>query len=420
MSDSDPTEAPSDRTGPAPAPDAVPRQGHGHGPDRPAGRRIRWLLAAGVVPLLLATLLGLVALWPSGTTPGDISLDGLGGTPGAAFPVGTVTGLDTSGCADGGACTAQVSLDDPPQDGPATGTVQLDPQIADVVDVGDRLRLVSVDAGGEQILSFVDFERTVPIAVLALLYAVVVVAVARWRGLRALLGLGFGYLVLVRFMLPALLEGGPPAAIALVGSGAIMLVVLYAAHGLSARTTTALLGTAAGLLVTTALAVWATPAAHLTGTGGEDALTLQQAPALDLASVVLVGMVVAGLGVLNDVTITQASAVWELHDADPTASRRTLFGRAMRIGRDHIASTVYTIAFAYAGAMLPTLLLVLLYRRPFGQSLTSGDLAEEVVRVLVGSIGLVLAIPLTTAVAVAVRRAGPDAVQEPRSTQQAR
>ena len=108
---------------------------------------------------------------------------------------------------------------------------------------------------------------------------------------------------------------------------------------------------------------------------------------------------------LNDVTITQASAVWELYELSPTMSARRLFTGAMRIGRDHIASTVYTIAFAYAGAALPLLLLISLYQRPFLTSITGGELAEEVVRTLVGSISLVLAIPITTAVGVSVVKA---------------
>ena len=113
-------------------------------------------------------------------------------------------------------------------------------------------------------------------------------------------------------------------------------------------------------------------------------------------------MILAGLGVLNDVTVTQASAVWELHAAKPHASRRELFGRGMRIGRDHIASTVYTIAFVYVGAALPTIILASLYDSSLEQTLTSSDIGEEIVRTLVGSIGLVLVVPLTTLIGVLI------------------
>jgi len=120
---------------------------------------------------------------------------------------------------------------------------------------------------------------------------------------------------------------------------------------------------------------------------------------------VLCGIIVAGLGVLNDVTITQASAVWELHQISPEMPARTLFASAMRIGRDHIASTVYTIVFAYAGASLPLLLLFEIYQRPALDIVTSGVIAEEVVRTLVGAIGLILAVPVTTAIGVGIVKA---------------
>ena len=265
---------------------------------------------------------------------------------------------------------------------------------------------------------FVDFERSVPVLILALLYALVVVAVARWRGLRAVLGLGLAFGVLFWFMIPALLEGGPPLWIGLVGSSLIMVAVLYFAHGFSLRTTAALLGTLIGLGLTAVLAAWGTDAAALTGMGDEYGYVLSTvAPEVRLSGIVLCGLLVAGLGVLNDVTITQSSAVWELQSADPQASARQLFSSAMRIGRDHIASTVYTIAFAYAGAALPILMVVSLYDRSMLDTLLSGELVEEIVRTLVGSIGLVLAIPATTAIAVGVAKAvqkdAPPELQQP-------
>jgi uncharacterized membrane protein len=140
-------------------------------------------------------------------------------------------------------------------------------------------------------------------------------------------------------------------------------------------------------------------AARLTGLTSEETVQLQgYDPTLDFSGLVLAGIVVAGLGILNDVTITQASAVWQLNEADPTMGWRRLYGRGMAVGRDHIASTVYTIVFAYAGAALPLLLLFELYGQPFWITLTSSVVAEEVIGTLVGSIALVLAVPLTTAV----------------------
>jgi uncharacterized membrane protein len=186
----------------------------------------------------------------------------------------------------------------------------------------------------------------------------------------------------------------------------IMFITLYLAHGFSRRTTTALLGTFAGLAVTAALGALVARTAHLTGIATEEGYRLAmftgQLDGDALRGLFLCGVVLAGLGVLNDVTITQASAVWELRAADTGAGRRTLFTQGMRIGRDHIASTVYTIAFAYAGAALPILMLLMVYELPLLQTISTGEFAEEIARTLVGSIGLVLAIPLTTAIAAAV------------------
>jgi uncharacterized membrane protein len=215
------------------------------------------------------------------------------------------------------------------------------------------------------------------------------------------LGLGFAGFILIKFMFPALVAGSDPILVGLIGSSAIMFVVLYAAHGFSARTTTALVGTLFGLIVSALIGLLATRWAHLTGVAAEDDYVLAAAaPDLRLTSVVICGIIIAGLGVLNDVTITQASAVWEL--ADSGRSQRHLFSKAMRIGRDHIASTVYTIVFATAGASLSVLLLIVIYDRPLLSVLQTEQFSGEVLRTLVGSIGLVLAVPLTTAVGVAV------------------
>jgi hypothetical protein len=243
-----------------------------------------------------------------------------------------------------------------------------------------------------------------PLLVVGVIFAIVVIGVARWRGFAALIGLGFAGFILVTFMFPALIAGTNPIMVGLIGSSAIMFVALYAAHGVSARTTTALVGTLFGLILVALLGYFAANWAHLTGVAAEDDYVLAAAaPDLRLTSVVICGIIVAGLGILNDVTITQASAVWEL--ADQGASHKRLFSRAMRIGRDHIASTVYTIAFATAGASLGVFLLIKINNRPLLDVLMTERFAAEVLSILVGSIGLVLAVPLTTAVGVAVVRA---------------
>jgi uncharacterized membrane protein len=369
-----------------------------------------------LVPVGLATVLGLFLLWPSGAqTPAAAAARAF--VPvGTTYPQGTISSLSPYDCSVTGAdgstqpltcATAVVHL----SDGEGAGSYQqvdLAPDVvASGIGTGDGIVLVR-DAGAEggATYSFYDYARRTPMVVLALLFVLVVGAVARLRGLLSLLGLGFAFAVLLKFVLPALLDGGSPTWVSLVGSSAIMFVVLYLAHGFSARTTTALLGTLFGLALSAGLGALAVGVTRLTGFSSEATLQLQQFdPTLDFSGLVVAALVVAGLGILNDVTITQASAVWQLHEVDPQLTWRQLFGRGMAIGRDHIASTVYTIVFAYAGAALPLLLLFEIYRQPVGTVLTGSLVAEEVIRTLVGGIALVLAVPLTTAVGALVAKA---------------
>jgi uncharacterized membrane protein len=379
---------------------------HAHGADRaataaPVRRRAHAIFAAVLVPALLVTVLGAYLLRPTGTDRPVLQTL----APGMSFHQVDVVEVDP------GAPAADQQVRVTMADGTDVG-VLVPPEYLPELSPGDRIRVADVPEAaveGTPYL-FVDFVRGPPLGWLTAAFAVLVVAVARWRGLAALLGLGLSLVVVGGFTLPALLEGRPALPVALVTSSLIMFAVLYLAHGVSTRTSTALLGTLVGLLATAGIAAWASGAAHLTGLSGEYALDLQSsAPAVDLRAVLLCGMVLAGLGVLNDVTITQASAVWELHASSPHASWRELFGRGMRIGRDHIASTVYTIVFAYLGASLPLVLLLSISDRSILDSLASGEVAEEVARTLVGSVGLVLAIPVTTAIAARVVRSASSA-----------
>ncbi len=284
------------------------------------------------------------------------------------------------------------------EDGLQTMLPTGDPSLT--IEVGDQVRALQVPSGE---IIFADFVRGPPMLLLFIVFVVLVIAVAWWRGAGALLGLALAFGIILFYTVPALFAGGNPLVIGLVtGSGALFML-LYIAHGPNARTTTAYLGTLAGLSVTAVLAWWAVSASKLTGLWSEEGVHLEfWYREVSLTGLVLCGIILAGLGVLNDVTITQASAVWELRSARPDISRWELFARGMRIGRDHIASTVYTIAFAYVGAALPTIMVVSMYDASAGQVLTTTDIAEEVVRTLVGSIGLVLAVPLTTAIGALV------------------
>jgi len=363
----------------------------------PTAPRTTFLLVVILVSALLGTLAGLWLLWPNAAdVPDRVPAQ----AEGTSIVQATVTGP-----ADAVTGSIPVEL----RDGEASRLQSPGPSVP--LAVGDHITAVDisqVSQPGVDPLVFLDFQRELPIALLVVGYAAVVLLVARWRGLAAMAGLGIAFVVLLGFTLPALLAGQPAIGVALVTSSLVMFATLYLAHGLSARTSTALLGTLVGLALTGGLAAWASGAAQITGSNDEmSAFLPASAPAADLRGIALCGIVLAGMGVLNDVTITQASAVWELRSVAPAASRAELFASAMRIGRDHIASTVYTIAFAYVGAALPLLMLVWLVDQSPVTALTSGEIAEEVVRTLVGSIGLVLAIPVTTAIAT-LTAPGPD------------
>ncbi|MDQ1641352.1 MAG: hypothetical protein QOJ90_703 [Actinomycetota bacterium] len=383
------------------------------------------LLALALLPILAAVVVGAVVLWPDSST-GGVSVAGVvGDAPGTIYVTARTVSATPFDCQGVGAAPgksvrcAHVSVT--VTSGPDAGkrfTVDVDPTVRKAgIKPGDQLELARyrTEPGTPPLYAFVDFKRSSPMILLAVAFAVLVVVVARLRGLAALAGLGLGFLVLLKFMIPALLSGENPLAVALVGSAAIMFVLLYLAHGVSIRTTTALIGTLFGLAAAAALGTWAVGATHLTGVGSEEDLTLTAvAGQVRLSGLLLAGIIVASLGILNDVTVTQASAVWELRALSPDVSPGRLFAGAMRIGRDHIASVVYTIVFAYAGTALPVLLLINLSNRPLGTILTGEALGQEIVRTLVGSIGLVLAVPLTTAVGVALARfAGAATVPEP-------
>ncbi|MEX1254355.1 MAG: YibE/F family protein [Dehalococcoidia bacterium] len=276
------------------------------------------------------------------------------------------------------------------------------------VDPGDKV-LLQVSEGPEGETYFIaGFVRTTPLILLAVAFAGLVLLVGRWRGLTSLLGLGASLLVIVRFILPGILSGADPVLISVIGALVIMLTTLYLAHGVTAKTSVALLGTVIALLLTAALAQISISVTKLSGLADESAVTLQilSAGDIDAGGLLLAGIIIGALGVLDDVTVAQASTVFELHHANPLLGARELYQRAMNVGRDHIASTVNTLVLAYAGAALPLLALLALLTEPLDSLLNREFLSTEIVRTLVGSMGIVAAVPLTTALAAIVAGGG--------------
>lgn len=387
--------------------------GHGHSHDTapPAGRRVRILIAALLIPCALATLVGVLVLWPGAAPAPQIA---------AQQPVaGEVTAARAADCTPGSGDGGCVALVVRMADGPLPGRdlVQIVPvePSTPTFGVGDDIVLGfsggdPTDPGSYQV---VDFQRGAPLVWLTALFAAAVLVLGRWRGLAALGALVLSFGVLLVFVLPAILAGRDPLAVAVVGSCLIMFAVLYLTHGPSARTSTAVLGTLASLALIGVLGTAFSAAAKLTGLDdGTTTLIASLGAGVDARGLLLAGVVIGALGVLDDVTITQTSAVWELRRADPSMAAPALFTAAMRIGRDHVASAVNTLVLAYAGASLPLLLLFTLSGQGLATVATSQDVATEIVRTLVGSIGLVASVPITTALAAVVAsRETPEALR---------
>jgi uncharacterized membrane protein len=386
--------------------------GHSHlsHPHIRVAPRAQRLLLLAVSPFVLATLVGLIWFWPGGDRS-ELRQGGFNAKEFKAF-VSEVTPKecpDVPGQENFACSTLTLELVEGEDKGESfqlnfsSGPGTRNVREGDEIIVGTVDQPQAETAPGSPAQSkyfFIDFDRRLPLIWLALSFSVVVIALSRWRGLAALAGVAISLLVLARFVLPAILEGSSPLAVAIVGGSVIMFLALYLAHGLNAATTTAVLGTLASLFLTGLLAVLFVNVSIFTGAGSEEAAFLQiNQSQVNLQGLLLASIIIGTLGVLDDVTVTQASAVWELRRANPTYGIRELYASAIRIGRAHIASTVNTLVLAYAGASLPLMILFSVSNRPLGQVLNTEIVAEEIVRTLVGSIGLVASVPITTGLA---------------------
>jgi uncharacterized membrane protein len=248
--------------------------------------------------------------------------------------------------------------------------------------------------------SLADVDRRSPMLWLVIAFVAIVALLGRRRGVMALVGLALSLGVVIFFVVPAILDGRPPLAVALAGSVAVMLMTIALAHGVGAKSMAAALGTAASLALTVGLALLFTELASLTGLSSEEATLLAASGGgVSFKGLVLAGMVIGALGVLDDVTVSQASAVMALRRANPAQKLSELYRGALDVGRDHVAATVNTLVLAYAGASLPILLVFSVGGTPFADAVNGEAVAEQIVATLVGSIGLIAAVPITTALA---------------------
>jgi uncharacterized membrane protein len=268
---------------------------------------------------------------------------------------------------------------------------------------GDEvLAALDTDPDGNQTAAVVDRWRLPVLEDLVGAFAIVTIIVAGWRGIRALVSLALTLVLAVKLLIPLLLAGWNPVGLAISLGTLITIASLLLTQGFTRATLAAVLGTAIALAATGVLAVITTQAARFTtAQGSEQIVYLQQLAGdrLDLSGLLLAAVIFGGLGVLNDVAISQAATVEELHAVSPSMSRRELYTRTMNVGISHLAATVNTLVFAYLGAALPLLVLLALQIESVGLSVNEEIVAVEVVRTIVGSIGILLAVPITTAIA---------------------
>ena len=358
-------------------------------------------LIAGI--LALATVIGLVALWP-GKLDSKLG-EGLAKKTDQA-EIERIEEFRCSGFKTNTCRKVTVRLRSGPRKDTeglfSLGTSGIDPEVS----LGDRVRVVRAETPPgaelppEQEYSLADFERRGPMLVLALLFGVLVIVLGRLRGALSLVGLALSLAVVLAFVVPAILSGEKPLLVAVVGSMAIMLVTIPLAHGLGAKGLAAVLGTAAALALTVALAALFTELTNLTGLSSEEAnLVGANATGVSLGGLLLAGMVIGALGVLDDVTVSQASTVLALRGANPGLGASELFGRGLRVGRDHVSATVNTLVLAYVGASLPLLLIFSSSELGLVETANLEVIAKEIVATLVGSVGLMAAVPITTALA---------------------
>jgi uncharacterized membrane protein len=374
---------------------------HHRGPARTGSRLHRAAALAIVAPLALLTVVALVWLWPS---PGAIG-DGSASAP--EIP-GRVVAVEEETCPEGtpadvercGTVRVSVGTEDPVE-----VTAPLPSGLgAPDVEVDDDVVLIRNETPDGVAYAVVDHQRGTGLWFVGLAFVLALVAFGRWRGVASLAGLAATFAILAFFVVPAILDGSPPLLVAVVGSAAVVLVVLYLTHGFGLTTTMAVLGTLASLALTGALAWLSVAALHLTGVTDDLSASVGGTQGVDMRGLLLAGIVIGSLGVLDDVTVTQAATVAEIARADPAAGFGRLFRAGSRVGRAHVASVVNTIVLAYAGSSLPLLVLLVADNGSLTAVVPSQVVAQEIVRSCVATIGLIAAVPLTTALAAWAHR----------------
>jgi uncharacterized membrane protein len=271
---------------------------------------------------------------------------------------------------------------------------------------GDQVfvqRTLTVDGSSTFVIA--DYVRTGPLLWLTMLFVAATLLLSGWQGVRSLVGMAISLVVIVSFVVPQILSGHDPVLTAVLGSLVMMGISLYLVYGWTPKCHVAVVSLFLSLVLTGLLAIGFVGWARLAGFGAEEVGFLQVAGVqLDTQGLLLAGIMIGRLGALDDIAIGQSSAIFELNNANPSLRWQALFRHGMVIGRDHIAAMVNTLLLAYAGAALPLLLMFSVYSEPLGATLNREIVAEEIVRTLVGSLGLLACVPLTSLIAALTAR----------------
>ncbi len=268
--------------------------------------------------------------------------------------------------------------------------------------IGDHIyvnRLISIS--GVEYYTFKDVRRIGTLITISLLFSGLLILLSGRQGVRSLLALALSLGGLFLILVPLLLNGYPPILASVCVAALILAVALFVTHGIHAQSLIAFLGTVGAIIASGLLARIVTESARLTGLSSDEAIYLNFSTqgSLDFGALLLGGILIGMLGVLDDVAITQASVVTELKRANPLLGMGELYRSGLRVGRDHITSLVNTLSFAYIGVSLPLILLLVKAGSDLTLALNQELVAVELIRMSVGSIGLMLAVPLTTLIA---------------------
>jgi uncharacterized membrane protein len=264
---------------------------------------------------------------------------------------------------------------------------------------GDKLVIsYTKDFEGNDLFYIADYVRRSALLGLFIIFIILAVLVGKVWGITSILGMGFSFLVIFKFILPQIINGANPVLIAIIGSVFIIPVTFYLSHGFNNKTHIAIAGTIVALIITGVLAVIFVEVSNLTGFASEEAgfLQFEKQGLINMKGLLLAGIIVGTLGILDDVTVSQSAIVFQLKEANKQLKFSRLYNQAMKVGHDHISSMVNTLVLVYTGAAMPLLLLFVNNPRPFSELINYEIIADEIVRTLVGSIGLVLAVPITT------------------------